>query len=410
MAFDYYQTFRQDLQVGQCPHRAEHRGRSHTDIIRCKHHSRGAGLFRRNVSKRRNVVTIETPHDLWKYIPLCDGDAASFMGIISNRDCISMEIAKHISLNTTTFVRGLFETHIRGIEIFRPHNRKISDVTTDNAYVKDIKHGTIEMILLVLRYADTESREMARNMSLDGDLKHELLELSSPGTTVTSIEILRLSTAKKMYKKRLFPWSKKYKALTYLHKELQSLSRIEREVMDEDNQHHLSYGIGSGRYRKSDDWEAVAEHELQLYFDIQKNEHLYQTMCSGSTVPKVNISCDAYQRKISQASSVMQTKIHQRRMHWHETNDIDKVKLVRVAKKVTTTVRKRLSKSQIAVKKAIKRGNKLAAKLRKREENERKKADRRRRKEGREQKRKQKKERERKKKLRQKEREEKKRN
>lgn len=202
-AFEYYRKFKQHLELGECPQREVIvTGADNSSLVKpitCKNRQKGnITSLPRELNDTRHVI-IPTANDLVAYLGLCGGEAASFLGILNNGDCVAVEIASKLSFSGKTLVRAYVEYYRKSLDILETTDsvpEGFAQYYTDKFYVKNRSYGTLEIILVQFRFQTKQQNEIARNLKLTSQMMSEYMKKVEREVGIPkSVKVLSLSTA-----------------------------------------------------------------------------------------------------------------------------------------------------------------------------------------------------------------------
>ncbi|XP_025080085.1 uncharacterized protein LOC112555785 [Pomacea canaliculata] len=202
-AFEYYRKFHKYLDLGECPQREEliitPDNKTHVKPVSCNMHQKGnITSLMRELNDTRHVI-IPTATDLVAHLGLCVGEAASYLGILNNGDCIAVEIASKLTFSSKTMVRAYVEYYRKSLDILdtTPSLREgFETYYADKYYVKYRSYGTLEIILVQFRFRSQKETEAAKELRMTSNLMSDFMKKVEREVGVPQrVLVVNLSTA-----------------------------------------------------------------------------------------------------------------------------------------------------------------------------------------------------------------------
>lgn len=203
-AFEYFRKFGKHLELGECPQREVLVQRpDNTTVAKleiCMARQRGnISNLTRPLHDVRHVL-IPTPNDIVAHLGLCGGEAASFLGILNNGDCVAVEIASNLTFSPKTLVRAYVEYYRTEVDILEtglPAPRDgFAQYVEEKVYVKNRDYGTLDFILVQFRFRTVNETERAKNLSAASRLMSQYMEkLEREVGKPKNVVVISMSTA-----------------------------------------------------------------------------------------------------------------------------------------------------------------------------------------------------------------------
>ncbi|KAI8743660.1 CAunnamed protein product, partial [Biomphalaria glabrata] len=204
-SFEYQKKFNKQLDLGECPMREVSFNLSGTmmyHLKRCPVTQPGTIVHMQTAINDSRNIQIENPSQIVSFIPLCGGEAASFLGILHHGDCVAVDIASKLIFSEKTLVRAYVGYYQESIDVLEPtpmDPRILMDsrmsIFEDNFYVKERSYGTIELVIVHFRFASVNEKLRAAAVKLDTTRMSEYLKRFSLMNVIpTKTTVITLST------------------------------------------------------------------------------------------------------------------------------------------------------------------------------------------------------------------------
>ncbi|XP_063429745.1 uncharacterized protein LOC134712279 isoform X3 [Mytilus trossulus] len=329
----------------------------------------------RYVSKELNdtrIFEVQNHNDVFVCMGLCDGHASSVLGLLHTGDCLAVEIAGKLTFGPKTFIKAYVEYYRSGIDFLQTDGvspQELQQYYSGNFFLRDRSYGTMEVIILEMRYAkkkqiETLRRNQGHFQRLSSFIEHAVRDVGKP----SSIKLVRLSTATELFD------ILRYKSRT-LDDVYSKLVEYESDIYhtreDIKRQHikpHLRYGMypythGGASLRSTDhlQWEKACLSEVKVDTALRRQRRLVKK-CNKMPVEQcVNLP------RIKKSLRKVKVDIHLQRSKWHlviksaeeKTNSVNK-ETRRLSKQLRTIGKKirELTKSKQKERNARKIGRK----------------------------------------------------
>ncbi|KAL3848002.1 hypothetical protein ACJMK2_018887 [Sinanodonta woodiana] len=230
-AYEYIRTFTTPLALGSCPSRIEQLNTSSVQTT-CSFSAgnQGQGSYAREEYTRQMSLVTNASH-LLDILGICDGRAASYIGILNGGDCIEIEISKMVTFSTkhVTYVyKELFLTKVDTLVKERRETRPadFSNYTDDKYYLNHIGHGGLEIILIQMQFSNSEQAKVAATFPVDSvSLSHNLRLISNVAGKPKKIMVIMLSSLTNQFKD-----TRKYKGDEGLKEALKLIEALEGRI------------------------------------------------------------------------------------------------------------------------------------------------------------------------------------
>ncbi|XP_076096820.1 uncharacterized protein LOC143067435 isoform X2 [Mytilus galloprovincialis] len=279
----------------------------------------------RYVSKELNdtrIFEVQNHNDVFVCMGLCDGHASSVLGLLHTGDCLAVEIAGKLTFGPKTFIKAYVEYYRSGIDFLQADGvspQELQQYYNGNFFLRDRSYGTMEVIILEMRYAKKKQIETLRRnqgyfQRLSSFLEHAVRDVGKP----SSIKLVRLSTATELFDILRY----KSRTLDMVYSKLvQYESDIYHTREDIKRQHikpHLRYGMypythGRASLRSTDhlQWEKACLSEVKVDTALRRQRRLVKK-CNKMPVEQcVNLP------KIKKKLRKVKADIHLQRSKWH---------------------------------------------------------------------------------------------
>lgn len=250
-AYEYLKRFQQPLSLGQCPDRLI--TYSWGDVReQCTFPSRtgSANVRFKKVELSQNTV-LHNVSELFNQFPLCDRNAANYLGILNRGDCVATEIASKLSFKSRTSTRMYLEHYRPIISILNPSTdlNIPSEFTlhfNNTFYTENIGIGTEEVIVLELSFGSLEEARKADKLWLASTkllsvyLKYIGRHIGVP----KKIKVIHLSTSEQSLQSRVFKGKTVVAdAELWLLDCEKKIQRVKNEIRSGRRESHLKYGF-----------------------------------------------------------------------------------------------------------------------------------------------------------------------
>ncbi|KAK3583702.1 hypothetical protein CHS0354_021453 [Potamilus streckersoni] len=337
-AFEYNRILKSSLELGECSRRSVHH--PYGNILElCTHKRKGYEFLSRKCLNDTRLELIHNATQLMNLIGLCDGRAASYLGLLNNQhDCIATEIARRI-LFTRKHMTLVF------IQLFRPEITRLMEDTEgirqdysehyrDLYYLKDLSYGTQDVIVLEMQFSNRSMAEQARKFPITRSLVSQIADDIANNVAVPKkIKVIRLSTAKKLFYMRMFKGSSGLKDAVKLMQYYEGeTDKLVRDISKGITKPHLYYGLVpflntssaaefKGRQRDEaldvmSNWEKSALLEIDAKRIYVKHRRLLP-YCRVTNVENRILNCNEVIRHLKDIRHYA-TMLHARRGRWNK--------------------------------------------------------------------------------------------
>lgn len=324
LSYDYIRRFKEPVDLGQCAYRFITQGNQRVYLKECALNKLGKSKYESNPVNESFVVSL-TEENLLTHIALCDGKAASYMGLLYEGECLAVEIAEMVSFNETTYTRAFVEYYQTGtdeLEIdWRPFEGYDHYYKKDY-YLKKRSYGTYELIIAQMVFKDNTIRNTAQSLHLSPPLLSEQIEVIGEAVTIPeSIRIIRVSTAEPVKEVTDFA-AGEFKNAINLIKRYENDVRRMRKMVSEDNsgKHHLEYEFHSMSEKEKPTntmsrriWENITQMEIGTARAIPEGEQAIEKCLQKK---KKLGPCKKMQRLVKGLKKLKQ-QLHNIRSKWY---------------------------------------------------------------------------------------------
>ncbi|KAL3848000.1 hypothetical protein ACJMK2_018885 [Sinanodonta woodiana] len=183
-AYEYIRKFTTPLALGSCPSRMV-RYASDNVLETCSFSAgnQGQGSYAREEYTRQMSLVTNASH-LLDILGICDGRAASYIGILNGGDCIETEVSKMVTFSKkhiTHVYKEFYQTKVDTLAKDREEKRHpdFSHYTEDSYYLNHIGHGGLEVILIQMQFSSSEQAKVAATFHMDSFSPSKNLDIIS---------------------------------------------------------------------------------------------------------------------------------------------------------------------------------------------------------------------------------------
>ncbi|XP_061194302.1 uncharacterized protein LOC133202477 [Saccostrea echinata] len=396
LAYEYSRKFWEipdlGLEMGQCAHYVKEVIPGFPLVNRCMLPpvSGQSKLHHFKFQNDTQNIQVQSANDIFAYIGLCDATAITTLGLLHRGDCIAIEIASSLTFNKKTYVRAYIEyyrknvvsleqTSLAGIPLTAGHGQEY--------FLKIRSIGTMEVVLVEMRFADKQKAAILRNTRYSQSLSMKDW-ISFANQTVgepSNVKVIRMSTARRLMEVKKYRTGKMAEIKGLLGRYEGEIQDIRREISQDYIQPHLDYAfqpyytrpqglqLRSGSDRSL--WEKASITEVKI-IKAQARQRSILRRCKRIILP----SCATMKTLKSQIKSLKATFDTERRK-WVNLSETQKQQTVETTRKKINNLAQQQSKMISQFKqwrrqqKAAKRAEKLKQKkLRQKQRSQRKKS------------------------------------
>lgn len=325
LSYDYIQRFKEPVNLGQCAYRfITLQGNQRVYLKECALNKLGKCIHQANPVNESFVVSL-TEENLLTHIALCDGKAASYMGLLYEGECLAVQIAELISFNETTYTRAFVEHYQTGsdeLQIDWHPFEGYHHYYKKDYYLKKRSYGTYELIIAQMRFKDNADRKTAQTLHLSPRLLSEQIVVIGEAVTIPeSIRIIRVSTAEPVKEVTDFS-AGDFKNAINLIKRYENDVRRMRKMVTEDTtgKHHLEYEFHSVSEKEKTSntmsrriWENITQMEIGTSRAIPEGEKAIEKCLQKK---KKLGPCKKMQRLVKGLKKLKQ-QLHNIRSKWY---------------------------------------------------------------------------------------------
>ncbi|XP_052104706.1 uncharacterized protein LOC127737812 isoform X1 [Mytilus californianus] len=204
----------------------------------------------RYVSKELNDTRnfeVQNHNDVFVCMGLCDGHASSVLGLLHTGDCLAVEIAGKLTFGPKTFIKAYVEYYRSGIDFLQTDGvspQELQQYYNGNFFLRDRSYGTMEVIILEMRYAkkkqvETLRRNQGHFQRLSSFIEHAVRDVGKP----SSIKLVRLSTAKELLELLRYKSRKLDDVYSKLRQYESDIYHTREDIKRQHIKPHLRYGM-----------------------------------------------------------------------------------------------------------------------------------------------------------------------
>ncbi|XP_071085418.1 uncharacterized protein [Haliotis cracherodii] len=339
-AFEYIRKFSDPLDLGECPRRevpiSNGKGSHGMERLRCSRRKFGnVTSLTRPVHSKRNAP-ISTPNDIIAYLGLCGGEAASFLGILNNGDCVAIEIASKLTFNEKTMIRAYVEYYRKSLDILENNIWPSNDIESKNDgkyYLKNISYGTLEIIIVQFRFRTRKETMKAKEIRSPKSLMSVYMEtVRREVGTLANLLIIRLSTAGKgQYSSKTFKSGQYAHALRYVQIMEGEIKHLRDDIDHDKVAPHLRYSLYPFETQQKAQSRLAHRQSLEMW---EKTSVLEVTLRQSTKIGKkatkrcrkVHSQLCKRVRELLRTLKRTQRVVHRSRSRWMELKEPEKEK------------------------------------------------------------------------------------
>ncbi|XP_029633572.1 uncharacterized protein LOC115209345 isoform X1 [Octopus sinensis] len=336
LSFDYIQQFKKPVELGKCAYRyVTLRGKQQVFHQDCAFYEMGTSKFEASNTNDSFIVSLNE-ENLLTHINLCDGDAASYMGLLYEGECLAVEIGNMITFNQSTYIRAFVENYRTGIDELTVDWSPFEGFThyyKQVYYLQKRSYGTYELIIAQMTFENNNQRNAAQNLVLTPPLLSDQMEVINEAVgTPQHIRLIRVSTAEYIKKFKDYNAENFPEVLYQIRSYENDVRRMRKMVKEDKSKHHLEYEFHpfanavpekSLTTRSRRLWENVTQMEIQTGKAISEAEHATER-CKRK---KKKLRFCQKIEKIAKGLKRLHRQLHNVRSRWYYLNS---TKLVNV--------------------------------------------------------------------------------
>ncbi|CAL1546819.1 unnamed protein product [Lymnaea stagnalis] len=325
-AFEYQHKFKRTLELGECPQRELVNPRNGTYKT---YRTEACSLLQvGNITTLENSVTdyrnvlITAASEIVKYIGLCGGEAASYLGILNKGDCVSVEIASKLTFSEKTMVRAFVGYYRKSNDVLESSATVIKpgmeNYYKDKYYLRNRSYGTVEIIFVQFRFRSEKDKDDAKKVELRSPImSHYMKAIKDRVETPAKVTLISLSTSSQdPFKLKKFDMANWDRAVREVEIQEMFIEKTMSRIRSNEIKPHLEYEffpfIDSAVFRNPNPltWEDTSMLEVSLD-QAFKQARKSAKLCQGNK----HLACKRI-RELRRSLKETLAEVHRGRSNW----------------------------------------------------------------------------------------------
>ncbi|KAK3609718.1 hypothetical protein CHS0354_011409 [Potamilus streckersoni] len=172
-AYEYIRIFKTPLALGSCPSRRVRfdSGKVLTETCSFSAGNQGQSSYR-SEEYPRNMSLVTNASQLLDFIGLCEGRAASYIGILNDGDCVEIEMSTLVTFSkehVTHLYKDFYQPKVDTLsnDMGKRIPKDFSHYVEDSFYLNRIGYGGLEVILVQTQFSSSKEARIAAAFHMD---------------------------------------------------------------------------------------------------------------------------------------------------------------------------------------------------------------------------------------------------